>query len=66
MSLNGQISFPPEPDPYTIEGEIEKEDRRGQKEERGEQRKKLRCLILDKDKTQATQLSFITFHVKGQ
>ena len=34
MSLNGQISFPPETDPYTIEGEIEKEDRRGQKEER--------------------------------
>ena len=36
MSLNGQISFPPETGPYTIEGEIGKEDRRGQKEERGE------------------------------
>ena len=36
MSLNDQISFPPETDPYAIEGEIGKEDRRGQKEERGE------------------------------
>ena len=36
MSLNGQISCPPETIPYTIEGEIGKEDRRGQKEERGE------------------------------
>ena len=66
MSLNGQISCPPETIPYTIEGEIGKEDRRGQKEERGEQREKLRCLFLEQDKTQATRLSFVRFHVKGQ
>ena len=66
IPLNGQLSFPPETDPFTKYGEIGKEERRGQKEERGEQRETLRCLFLEQDKTQATQLSFVRFHVKGQ
>ena len=60
------MSYPQETDPYTIKGEIGKEDKRGQKEDRGEQREKLRCLFLEQDKTQATQLSIVRFHVKGQ
>ena len=66
MSLNSQLSFPPETDPYTKYGKIGKEERRGQKEKRGKQRETLRCLFFEQDKTQATQFSFITFHVKGQ